>query len=208
MKRVYFVRHGESESNVNNLTQGLHDPLSPEGELQAVRIAERVKGLEFKAIISSDAVRTKQTADIIANVSGISIEENPNFREVRRPSSLVGTPRSTAEYLAFKATEYEHLADDNWHFEDEENYRDIYARAEEAKRCIESHPAESILVVTHGHFLRFLVPFLIMGDVMTPEVWRHISRKFEATNTGLTVCVQRSTGWHLIVWNDIAHLAD
>ena len=37
MKRIYFVRHGETIANVESKVQGLDDPLTPEGELQAIR---------------------------------------------------------------------------------------------------------------------------------------------------------------------------
>ena len=46
-KLVYVVRHGQTEGNILDAVQGSDDMLSAEGRLQADRISERAKGIDF-----------------------------------------------------------------------------------------------------------------------------------------------------------------
>jgi len=64
-----LVRHGQTEANRQLIVQGQKDVcLSDEGRLQAKKLATHVQamGLSFDAIYSSDLVRAKETAEIIA----------------------------------------------------------------------------------------------------------------------------------------------
>lgn len=74
---VYFLRHGESEANVNGVFdgQGLNAKLTPLGEQQAARAAEDMKGLDIKQIYASPLNRTKRTAEIVAEVIGYPLGE-------------------------------------------------------------------------------------------------------------------------------------
>ena len=45
MKRIYFVRHGETNGNVGGYWQGPQEPLNVRGLQQADVVAERAKGL-------------------------------------------------------------------------------------------------------------------------------------------------------------------
>jgi broad specificity phosphatase PhoE len=122
MKRIYFVRHGESTSNTQNLIQGLGDPLTEEGERQARVVALRVKDLKIDVLIASDAVRAQGTATAISDETGLAIETSPLFREGKRPSSLVGQSRANDSYRELIAEMQVHAEDPSWRHEDEENY--------------------------------------------------------------------------------------
>lgn len=67
MTRLLVVRHGQSTWNAEGRWQGHSDPpLSAMGERQARAAAETVAQLGFDAIYSSDLVRARQTADLVA----------------------------------------------------------------------------------------------------------------------------------------------
>lgn len=207
-KRVYFVRHGESESNLAEVVQGLHDVLTPDGERQALRIAERAKGLDFDALISSDTVRTTQTAEVVAQATGKSIEFSELFREVKRPTSLIGRSRVGEEYTRYLAEWREHKEEAAWHREDEENYFDALERARAALQYLEEHPADNILVVTHGLFLKHMVSLMVLREFWTPTLFEEWNAGFRASNTGLTICYFKEGRWVVTSWNDHAHFAD
>lgn len=207
MKRVYFVRHGESVSNVNNVVQGLDDPLSLKGIEQARVIAERVKHLNASKLISSDAARAHETAKVIEEATGLAIEISPLFREVRRPSSLIGMMRMEETYQAFLKEERSRTGED-WHFEDEENYHDLLARGTEALGLLEAHEDEDIIVLTHGHFLRFILMMVVMGEDTAPGLWKSFADKFVVTNTAITAMVHTGAEWRVLTWNDHAHFAE
>lgn len=208
MKRVYFVRHGETVSNVENITQGLDDPLTEEGERQILRIAERATNIEFDALISSDAVRTQKTAEAIAKVKGMAIELSPLFREAKRPTSLEGKRWETPEYKELLQLEREHWGEPGWRYEDAENYEDLVARARDAIGYIDAHEKDTLMVVTHGKFLKYMIAYLAFKDEMTPQIMRRFDELFRTTNTGVTHCYRDDSGWRLLTWNDHAHFAD
>ncbi len=215
MKRIYFVRHGESVSNAEGMVQGLTDPLSLEGEKQVLRIAERAQNLGFTELFSSDAVRARMTAEAISQATKIPIEESTLFREVKCPTSLIKYANLSEEFLHFMALHKEHAHEAHWHFEDEENYHDLVMRANKVLEFLLMREADEVCVVTHGHFLRFLLATMVLGDELTPKSWDAFAKHFGMTNTGVTLCAYQGTRhhpeekiWRILTWNDHAHFAE
>ncbi|MBD2809480.1 2,3-diphosphoglycerate-dependent phosphoglycerate mutase GpmB [Xenorhabdus sp. Vera] len=83
MLQVYLVRHGETEWNVARRIQGQSDsPLTEIGRSQAHLVAQRIKSENITHIITSDLGRTRQTAEIIAEVCGCEVILEPRLREL------------------------------------------------------------------------------------------------------------------------------
>ena len=60
---VYFIRHGESETNVKKLYGGQFDaPLTENGIAQAEKLREKLAGIKFDRVYSSDLSRAVTTA--------------------------------------------------------------------------------------------------------------------------------------------------
>jgi len=70
MKRIYFVRHGESESNAGGIRSGPDTPLTQRGYEQAEQIARRCANLPVEVLISSSMLRAQETAKIISEKIG------------------------------------------------------------------------------------------------------------------------------------------
>lgn len=211
MKIVYFVRHGESLANVARTVQGvgLEEELTERGQKQARVVAERAAHIDFDALLASDLVRAHQTAEHIADITGKEIEFSELFREVQWPSSIVGKPRDGEESVKFLEEERNNITRPEWRYEDAENFADIKERASGALTLLESHASDTILVVTHGHFLRFVVSMMLMDTKLTPEIWLHLRHALLTVNTGVTVCRLNEAGrWSLLTWNDHAHFAE
>lgn len=211
MKHIYFVRHGESEANVHGLVQGLDDPLSERGHIQAALLAERFREVSLDAFFASDAVRAQQTAAAIGQVVTLPLQTSEMFREVKRPSSFIKQHHSTEEYQAFLVAWREHFEDVHWRYEDEENFADVEARARQVFTFLEAHDAQNILVVTHGHFLRFLMSSLLLKGNITPALWRSMAHTLWINNTGITLCTfdpEKKGLWQMLTWNDHAHFAE
>ena len=79
--RLLVLRHGQSEWNAARRWQGQADiDLTDLGREQARRAAERLTG--FAVIASSDMKRARETASIIAAVTGAELTEpDPRLRE-------------------------------------------------------------------------------------------------------------------------------
>ncbi|MGV8996476.1 MAG: histidine phosphatase family protein [Parvibaculaceae bacterium] len=78
----YFLRHGETDWNLNRKAQGQIDiPLNATGIAQAIAAAEVVRGLSIKSICASPLSRAFETARHSAEVSGVDIHVVENLRE-------------------------------------------------------------------------------------------------------------------------------
>ena len=84
MRKIYVIRHGETEWNRLRYFQGQTDiPLNENGRLQAARLADELKGvLPFDRIVSSDLVRATETAEILNRGYNMPILVDPGLREV------------------------------------------------------------------------------------------------------------------------------
>ena len=70
VKRLYFIRHGESTFNANHAWNGSSDmPLTPKGREQAKEAGRKAReaGLVFDVIISSPLSRALDTAKLVAS---------------------------------------------------------------------------------------------------------------------------------------------
>lgn len=66
---IYFVRHGESQANVDKVFSGPNTKLTQKGRLQAKTIGKQIKtdGIIFDQIICSSYDRAVKTAKIISH---------------------------------------------------------------------------------------------------------------------------------------------
>jgi bisphosphoglycerate-dependent phosphoglycerate mutase len=101
MKTIYFVRHGESETNAGDILLGPTAQLTEKGKEQAQFIAERCAKIFFEVIISSTYPRAKDTAQVILERNKTPIEYSDLFVERRQPTSIVGSKKTDPHYLAY-----------------------------------------------------------------------------------------------------------
>lgn len=92
---IYIVRHGETDYNVNYITQGHTDShLTENGIKQAETLAQLFKDTQFDIAYSSDLSRAKRTAEIILSNRKIKVNTSELLRERSygiydgRPSSI------------------------------------------------------------------------------------------------------------------------
>ncbi|OGO87394.1 MAG: hypothetical protein A2Y24_01420 [Clostridiales bacterium GWE2_32_10] len=80
--KLYFVRHGQTEWNVEKRIQGSVDqPLNEKGESQARELAEKIKDIKIDKIISSPLKRAYRTAEIINEKFNLDIETDTRLAE-------------------------------------------------------------------------------------------------------------------------------
>jgi broad specificity phosphatase PhoE len=90
----YLARHGQTDMNVSGLIQGQSNSvLTDEGKEQAFALANQLNPVKFDAIFSSDLVRAKHTADIVATEHHLATQTTQLLRE-RAWGRLEGQPRS------------------------------------------------------------------------------------------------------------------
>jgi len=209
MKTIYLVRHGESEGNVGPRYQGDATPLTENGERQAQFIAKRAKKLSIDTLIASPILRAQQTATYISNETGLLIETSDLFVERRRPSVQVDNLKTSPEVIEAEAEIIKSSGISGYRYSDEENFDDLKLRTGEALAYLAHHPASSLLVVSHGVFLRNIIARVIFGDNLSGPECTAVLETFVASNTGITVLTHdatRKNQWNIVSWNDHAHL--
>ena len=77
---VYVARHGNTAWTHSGQHTGLSDlPLTPDGERNAVRLGERLKGLKFNKIFTSPLQRAARTCELAG--FGAAAEIDPDLVE-------------------------------------------------------------------------------------------------------------------------------
>lgn len=105
MKKIYFVRHGESEWNVADKICGRTNiALTTKGHNQAIDTGKMIveSGLQIDQILYSPLDRAKDTALHIAEITGIPAKEEPRLIEQHFGKYEGTSPRNAPEFVAAK----------------------------------------------------------------------------------------------------------
>jgi broad specificity phosphatase PhoE len=140
----WFLRHGETDWNAQNLSQGNVDiPLNETGLAQARSASLLLRNKGIKQIISSPLSRAKVTADIAAAELGLPVQVDEGLREV---AFGVKEGKPMADW-------FQHWVDGLMTPEGAESFPALTTRAVAAiNRCITRPPV--VLVVAHGALFR------------------------------------------------------
>lgn len=209
MRKIYLVRHGQTETNSRDVVTGEYGALSEKGRDQAAQLAERFLHVDFDHLISSDYERANETASFIAKTKNREIITEPLIRELRRPTEFHGVSRTSKEYEAFLSALDENVNDPNWHFSDEENFFDLFKRVEAFFNKIEDLDGD-LVVVSHSRIIMTMTMYVMMGKQLTPDTWKLGMRHLLVSNTGITTLLYNSEmkQWKLQMFNDRAHFAE
>ena len=145
---LLLVRHGETALNVARTLQPADTPLSDNGLRQAALLAERIATWRPAAIVSSPLPRAWQTAQAIAQATGLRVDALDALQE-RHFGSLRGQPYDHLGFDPLRMTEAppgggESLA--AFHARVDAAWAELTAR--------QSGLAGALVVVTHGLVLR------------------------------------------------------
>lgn len=208
-KTVYLIRHGETAYNRKQVHQYLAVSLSPQGEKQAERVAGSIERLNIDALVSSDITRARQTAEYIGKATGKEIVFEPLFREMIRPSSILGKSFFDPRAIYVFSMLYMMATDLHWHYDDEENFAEFRDRAHKAIEFLEEYDAERIAVVTHRIFIgAFLAELECKFACSMGRFVRESIRLGHIKNTGITTLTfdsEREEPWQLERANDTSH---
>ena len=150
VETVLLIRHGETDFNRERRLQGaMGVPLNDTGRQQARGLAERLRGSSIDAIFASPISRARETAAIVADALGLTVQEDQRLREInfgdfegltfaevkaRYPQAA---DRWESGYLAYRAP-------------GGESRLDVSRRMTAAWRDIISTEQRTVAIVTHG----------------------------------------------------------
>jgi len=140
----WYLRHGETDWNAQNLSQGNIDiPLNATGIAQAHAAAEKLVGLGITSIVASPLSRARVTAEIAAARLGLEVRIDEQLREVAF-GEQEGQPMGDW---------YEDWVSDQFTPRDAESFLALRTRAAAAIGRAQTRPP-AVLVVAHGALFR------------------------------------------------------
>lgn len=157
--KITLVRHGQTESNYNEICQGVSNILlNDTGRRQCQKLRDKIKDKHYDVCYMSPLVRAVETAMILI---GDRVEMIPEKRLIdRNLGELEGKERSL--YDANKYWDYNLNCGDMG----VEPVQDIFKRCSEfLDYVLEKHKDESVLIVAHAASIRAIRHLLLKSDL-------------------------------------------
>ena len=157
MATIILVRHGENEwvkkHRLAGWIEGVH--LNENGRKQAEDVAQRLKDVEVSTLYSSPVTRCMETAEYIAKVQNLPIQELPEVGEVRygkwegkKIAKLARKPLwRVVQFFPSRLT-----------FPEGEALREVQFRAIQALEALsEKHQNETIVICSHADLIKLVL---------------------------------------------------
>lgn len=198
MLRLILVRHGQTDANLNHLLQGQSDGLlNATGLQQAEELAKCLKDFAIDQIISSTLRRAQDTAAVIAQYHHLKVKTTLLIKEWD-VGSMDGLP---AEIFR-KTLKESNMPLSLFRPEGGETLVEVRQRALDfLNDLIANYQGQTVLVCTHGDFLRALLSLIQQVDIeKTSGIY------FD--NASHSVLELENGNWNLIALNQTTRKCD
>lgn len=202
-KRIYLIRHGQTEWNAQGRWQGITQiPLNETGIQQAHTLAQyfNTQAIPLTAIYSSDLIRASETARIVADAFNLTVHEDERLRELHLG---VFQGLTFAEITAQYPEEVEKM---NGHYmsyaaPEGEPRQLMQDRAYAAfTDIVRNAPGQEIAIFTHGGTIRVLLIRLFDESAVV--------HKSSIQNTSISVIETDGVTHRLLNTAATAHLSE
>ena len=204
MTKLYFIRHGESVSNlVTQFAGSLDMPLTEKGRKQAAATADFLCSVPFSAVYASDLSRAYDTGLAVAKMQNIPIIETKRLREI-----------SAGDWEGRQYSELETSFPDSYGVwrqriglavcPNGESVSELQARIRE---CVESivrrHSNETVCIATHA------TPIRVMECVWTNTPLTQMHTIPWVSNASVTIVAYDDNGMGRLLQRDLhSHLGE
>lgn len=159
--KIYLIRHGETDWNLQGRFQGREDiALNENGILQAKQCGMALAGEKFKAVVTSPLIRARKTGEIIAQILEIKhliIEEGITERDFSRVSGM--TPQEREAFYA------------SGEKDDKEPWEKLCSRMiASLRKYAKEFPEGNIIMVSHGASINSVLSVLSSGRTGTGKI--------------------------------------
>ncbi|MEH7382839.1 histidine phosphatase family protein [Bacillus sp. JJ1533] len=202
--KLYFVRHGETEWNVENRLQGhLDSKLTTNGVNRTLLLAEKLANTRFESVISSPSPRAVHTAKILIGNRPLDIKLDERLREINLGNWQGRTLKEIKETDPQRYDCYFHHPE--LYKPDKmggESFFDVKKRLEEFLVNVEeTYQTSNLLIVTHGVVIKVLQ--LICKNKLISAIWEPPF----IDGTSLTVVKIKKGKKEIIIEGNISHFA-
>lgn len=199
--RCFLVRHGQTDWNVEQRIQGQSDlPLNAAGLRQAEDLAGYFASRPLIALYASHLQRSRQTAEVIAQETGVDITVDPDLAEIYLGEweGLTGQEVDGRYQGAYRLWQ---SSPSQVRIPGAEPLASFRTRARAAfSRIAERHPDGRIAIVTHGGVIASLLSDYLDAD------YDALLRRLSLDNAGISA-VEHAVRPPQILWiNETGHL--
>lgn len=201
MKKLYIVRHGQTDYNYRGVVQGsgIDASLNDTGRYQAQLFYDMYKDFPFDKLYISELRRTKESVQHFID-AGLNYErlrglDEINWGEKEGQSISPEENKYYYEMVAKWQNGETHLP-----VEGGESPEDVAARQRDAmKHIMAQQDEENVLICMHGRAMRVLLCQLLNYPISSMDLFKH-------QNLGLYQLTYTGSMFRLDKANDSAHL--
>ena len=200
--RFCFVRHGETDWNIEQRMQGHIDlALNAKGQAQAIAASLHLSGLQAAALYSSDLLRARQTASPIARALKLPMMLLPALRERHfgRCEGMTFTEIAATHEVdarAIESSDPDYAAPGGGESRRQHETRVLVC----VGQLVSDYPRQTVVVVTHGGVLDVIYR-RALG--LTSEALRD----YPIPNAGINWLLITDEQWQIERWGDTSHLS-
>jgi broad specificity phosphatase PhoE len=199
---LYLIRHGETESNRNELLHGATDvPLNETGEAQAELVGERIaQTLTVDRLYASPLQRALRTAMAISRRTGLEPIIMPGLAEMHFGAAEGVRFHDLVELFPEEFPRFLDLSDSDVRYPDGESRREFLSRVRQSiDQIVDESPGLQVVAVAHGGVIAAALAMIFNEN---PADWRRYSIK----NCSVTHIEFAQDGPISHLMNDVVHL--
>ena len=199
-KRIYFIRHGETDLNRAHIVQGsgVDSSLNELGRQQAGHFYDFYKNQNFDLAICSNLKRSYETVlPFVEN--NIPLQRFAEINEMNWGvhEGKSSTPEMKAAYA--EMIRQWGLGNFEARLEEGESARELADRIGSFLNQLKQMPQKKVLVCSHGRALRCVMTLVKGQHLKEMESYKH-------SNTGLFLVEQEGLEFKVLLENDTRHL--
>ena len=183
MRKIYLIRHGQTDANVEKKYCGWTDiNLNSRGKKQVKKLGKKLSDLKIDNIFASDLKRVKETAKFINEFHKKDITylkeiremnfgdfENLTFKEISKKY-----PKQKEKIISNNLT---------YKFPNGESLKELYNRSIKTFKDILKKDG-NILIISHGGVIASILTYVLSGDIQ--NYW-----SIEVKNATLNTLVEK-----------------
>ena len=163
---IYMIRHGETILTPDRKFSGLggsNPPLTDDGREQARKVAAEIAKIKPEVLIASPLLRTKETAEEIAKITGLKVIEDEAWYECSFGDWDGLSLDEVKEKWPDEYTSW--ISSSAFTPPGGESYDDLAARIEPAFDALaEKYPGQKVVVVTHNGVIKQIASLVMEGN--------------------------------------------
>ncbi|MFN3998445.1 histidine phosphatase family protein [Algoriphagus sp.] len=174
LKKIYLVRHGQTDFNLQGVVQGsgIDAPINGTGRAQALALFETYHSVPFDQIYHTALIRTKQSIQLFID-KGIPTKALPELNEISW-GDYEGTPMTADENEYYRHMLHQWQQGNlDYAIAGGESPNKVAERMNRGIQQILNGPGEIILVCMHGRAMRIFLSLILNYDLRYMDQFEH-----------------------------------